>query len=348
GGPAESVHQGITVRRYHDPWHAFAALYLPSVLLARAALRRAARDWSADLVHAHHGISGLGAARAHLGPRCYTFYGPWHLQLLAESATRRDRPAVTRWARRAWTPSKTALTRRIERAALRASARPVVLSRYSARQLETIHGVPAARTTIVPGGVDLDRFRPAAGRGAPRHALGLAASGPLVFTARRLVPDMGLEGLIEAMAALPGVRLVVGGDGWLRPRLVAQVMHLGLVDRVTFAGFIPEEALPLYYQAADLVVMPSVALEGFGLIALEALACGTPMVATADCGVVDVLEPLEPSWIAADASPAALARTIGPALEAVAGDPSVFARCRGHAETYPWSRMVEAYEALYR
>jgi glycosyltransferase involved in cell wall biosynthesis len=348
GQPLQSVHDGITVRRYDDPWHSFATLYAPSVLLARAALRRALRDWRADVVHAHHGISGLGAAWAGARPRCYTFYGPWHMEFLAEVTTRPEMPAWRRWTRPLWAPAKAALARRIEGAAVRASARPVVLSHYSARQLEAVHGVAVTRPAIVPAGVDLARFRPAAARTATRQALGLPAGGPLVFTVRRLVPRMGLEALLEALVALPGARTVIGGTGWLGPRLHARARALDLEDRVTFAGFIPDDALPVYYQAADLVVLPSVALEGFGLIVLEALACGTPVVATPGTGAVDVLDGLEPAWIAADAGAASLAGTIGAALDRVVDDRAVAARCRAHAERYPWSRMVEAYEALYR
>jgi glycosyltransferase involved in cell wall biosynthesis len=347
GEPLQSVHDGISVRRYDDPWHSFATLYAPSVLLARAALRRALRDWRADVVHAHHGISGLGAAWAGVRPRCYTFYGPWHMEFLAEVSTRQEMPAWRRWTRPLWAPAKAALARRIEGAAVRASARPVVLSRYSARQLAAVHGVAGARPAIVPAGVDLARFRPAA-RPRARQALGLPAGGPLVFTVRRLVPRMGLEALLEAMVALPGARAVIGGTGWLGPRLHARARALDLEDRVTFAGFIPDDLLPVYYQAADLVVLPSVALEGFGLIVLEALASGTPVVTTPDTGAVDVLEPLEPTWISADAGASSLATTVAAALDRVVGDREVAARCRAHAQQYPWSRMVEAYEALYR
>jgi glycosyltransferase involved in cell wall biosynthesis len=345
---AHSVHDGIAVRRYRDPGHSFATLYAPSIIAAGLNLRRAVRDWAADVVHAHHAISGAGAAYAGVPARCVTFYGPWHLEFLAEIAGRPAMPAVKRWTRWAWAPSKAALARRIERAAIHRSTHTAVLSRYSARQVHRVHGIPESSVTIVPGGVDLARFGPAVDRKSARFELGLP-EGPLVFTVRRLVPRMGLEALIDAMTALPGLRLVIGGDGWLKPRLEARVAERRLGDRVVFGGFIAEDRLARYYQAADLVALPSVALEGFGLITLEALACGTPVVATPNSGAVDVLEPLEPSWISADASPAAIAATIGGALASTAAHrDEVSERCRAHAETYSWSRMAASYEALYR
>src|SRR5207247_2514537 len=147
-------------------------------------------------------------------------------------------------------------------------------------------------------------FVPRLERREARSRLGLAGEGPLLFTVRRLVPRMGLEPLLHALARLPDARLVIGGSGWLRPRLEASASALGVASRVRFAGRIDDADLPVFYQAADLVVLPSVALEGFGLITLEALACGTPVVATAKSGATDVVAPLAPSWIAPDASPA--------------------------------------------
>ena len=346
--PASSIIDGVTIQRYRDPLSSSALAYLPSLILARAALRAGARSWPPDLVHAHHGISGLAAAWAGRGPRCYTFYGPWHLEFLAEVADGRNVPWLKRGTRRLWVPAKARLARALEGAAVRRSERLIVLSRFSARQVEEIHPGAGARTTIIPGGVDLDRFAPAADRQAARAALELPEKGPIVFTVRRLVPRMGLEGLLHALTHLPGAHLVIGGTGMLRPRLEATAARLGLTERVRFTGFIADEDLPRFYQAADLVVLPSLALEGFGLIALEALACGTPVVATPEAGAADVIGVLEPSWLAPGHEPATLARTMAAALDGAAAEPDVAGRCRTHAEGYGWGRIAAAYEMLYR
>jgi len=255
---------------------------------------------------------------------------------------------LKRWTRSLWMPAKAALARRVEHAAVRRSDRVIALSAYSVRQLEAIHDVAASQVTLIPGGVDLKLFVPTLSRGAARESLGLSVHGPLLFTVRRLVPRMGLERLLQALAMLQGARLVIGGSGWLRSRLEAEASTLAISGRVHFPGFIKDEDLPRYYQAADLVVLPSVALEGFGLIMLEALACGTPVVATAESGASDVLGLLEPSWLVDEASPEALARVISRALDYVAGDPTVRERCRAHAEAYSWDRMAEKHEGIYR
>lgn len=346
--PPVSRADGLTIVRYYDPFLSFALLYGPSLALARRAIAGAVRAWRPDVVHTHQAIPGLAAAWAGCGPRCFTFYGPWHLEFLSEASQRAGAPRFKRWTRRLWMPAKAALIRGLEGGAVRRSDRVVVLSRYSAAQVADIHGAEGAGVVLIPGGVDVGRFVPAPDRDAVRKSLGLDGAGPLLFTVRRLVPRMGLEGLLEAMRLLPAARLVVGGTGTLRPRLEAAAARLGVADRVRFVGFIPDSTLPAYYQAADLVVLPSVALEGFGLITLEALACGTPVVSAPGCGAVDVLAPLAPSWLASDHRPASLASAVGGALDTLSADPATRERCRRHATTYAWERISAEYEALYR
>ncbi|MBI3628098.1 MAG: glycosyltransferase family 4 protein [Candidatus Rokubacteria bacterium] len=346
--PRASRIDGIAIARYEDRFHSFATLYLSSLRSAQAAIREILRGWRPDAIHAHHGLSGLASSWAGGRPLHYTFHGPWHLEFLHDAASRRNMPWPKRWTRWLWTPAKAGLARRIERAAVNRSERVVVLSTFSRRRVEEIHGVDASRTVLIPGGVDLERFRPTADRRAARRSLGLPDDRTLLFTVRRLVPRMGLEGLLHALAALPDTSLVIGGSGWLRAAVEETAVGLGVAKRVHFAGFIPEEDLPRYYQAADVVVLPSVALEGFGLITLEALACGTPVVATPESGAVDVLGPLEPAWLARDASPGAIAEAVRGALERLADDPAIRERCRAHACGYSWDRMVTAHETLYR
>ena len=346
--PRASEVEGIAIFRYEDPFHSFATLYLPSVQLARRAIRTSVHTWRPDVVHAHHGIAGLAGALAGAGPRCYTFHGPWHLEFLYEVVNRREMPWLKRSTRSLWVPVKAALASRIERAAITRSERVIALSRFSMTQLAEIHGVAGPRVRLIPGGVDLKRFTPTIDRRAARLRLGLPPDGPLLLSVRRLVPRVGLEVLLQSLTALPGVTLVIGGSGWLRPRLERLAAEHHISDRVRCTGFIDDEDLPRYYHAADLVVLPSVALEGFGLITLEALACGTPVVATAEGGASDVLGPFEPSWLADEATPEALARVISRVLDRAAADPTVRERCRAHAEAYSWDRAAREYEEIYR
>jgi glycosyltransferase involved in cell wall biosynthesis len=135
--------------------------------------------------------------------------------------------------------------------------------------------------------------------------LGWPIDIPVLFTLRRLVPRMGLDRLLLALRQVKSegfrFRLIVGGTGPLRSQLEALSMQLDLQDSVSFVGFVSEDVLPMMYAAADVFVLPTTALECFGLIALEALACGRPVLATPVGAIPEILKRFEPRWLAQSA-----------------------------------------------
>jgi glycosyltransferase involved in cell wall biosynthesis len=172
-------------------------------------------------------------------------------------------------------------------------------------------GVAPDRVRAFTRGVDLDRFQPG-DRGQARHRLGIAAAGPLLLWAGRMVPVKGLEVLLEAFAAVGGgATLALVGDGPLRAALEAQAARLGIGERVRFAGAVPHQALADWYRAADLTVLASRS-EGMPNVLLESLACGTPFVATAVGSVPTLVR--EPRVLAPPGDAAALAAAITGAL----------------------------------
>ncbi len=175
----------------------------------------------------------------------------------------------------------------MERRVLARSDGAITLSAYMRGQLRRVYG-PVADPAVVPGGVDAERFTPDAGVYDP-----LAVEGPTFLTVRRLSERMGHDRLLAAFAALqeshPDARLFLAGDGPLHDRLERRAAALGVDDRTTFLGYVPDERLPAAYATADAFVLPTQALEGFGLATLEALASGTPVVATPVGGTVEVL-----------------------------------------------------------
>ena len=121
------------------------------------------------------------------------------------------------------------------------------------------------------------------------------------MTVRRLARRMGLENFIDAVDQLrkkePSILAVLAGTGPLANELAALVEQKQLQEHVKLAGFVPDADLPLAYRAADLSVVPSIALEGFGLIVLESLAAGTPVVVTPVGGLPEVVSGLFPELI---------------------------------------------------
>jgi glycosyltransferase involved in cell wall biosynthesis len=178
----------------------------------------------------------------------------------------------------------------------------------------------------------------------------------VVLTVRNLEARMGLDTLLHAMvrarATVPDALLVVGGEGSLREPLtrLAGALHLG--DGVRLVGRIPEATLAAHYQAADLFVLPTRALEGFGLVAAEALACGTPVLGTAVGAIPEVLEGLGDDWLVPHDA-AALGAALGGALVRCRRDAdgweALRRRCRAHALTrLSWDAATDGIERALR
>jgi glycosyltransferase involved in cell wall biosynthesis len=218
-------------------------------------------------------------------------------------------------------------------------------------EARTFYGVPAGKLVLIPAGVDAARFAPTLSRVEARQKMGLPFDRPLLFTVRRLYARMGLENLVAAMATVvqqqPAALLLIGGLGPLAGRLQEAVAAQGLGENVRLLGYIPEEQLPLYYRAADLFVLPTVELEGFGLVTLEALACGTPVLGTPVGGTVEILSGLDPALLCRSPQPDDLAEGIGRLLADPALMPSAEA-CRHYVlEHYSWDDMAARLEVLF-
>jgi glycosyltransferase involved in cell wall biosynthesis len=225
--------------------------------------------------------------------------------------------------------------------------------------LSELYRVPAERITVLYSGVE-SAFRPvtdAAQLAAVRARYGLGAA-PFILAVGTLQPRKNYVRLIQAFSnllsfgfaqdrsSIPDLQLVIaGGKGWLFDSIFAEVERLGLRDRVRFPGFVVDSDLPALYSAARVLAYPSL-YEGFGLPMLEAMACGTPVVAsTASCL----------PEVAGDAAllvPPADVPALAEALSRAATDDSVraglIARGWARAATFTWARSAEQLLALYQ
>ncbi|MBM4040166.1 MAG: glycosyltransferase family 4 protein [Planctomycetes bacterium] len=305
-----------------------------------------------DLILLHPIAAAAGALQSRAAARAvvvYCFHAPLgqeHL-LSAQAALADDAPArpPSLWVRfAAWRRAAR------QRAAVERADVVTCPSQYSRDLLaETVPRLGGKPVAVIPWGVDADRFCPAADRAVVRASLGWAPDEVILLTVRRLVPRMGLGQLIRAFglasAREPRLRLVVGGEGLLRAHLEELARTAG--GRVDFAGLVPPADLPRHLQAADLFLLPSLSLEAFGLVTLEALACGTPVLATRRCASPEILGPLDERLLIASTDAPAIAEAIlGPGL-LVAAEPGFRDRCRAYAvENYSWDRTAAAFEGL--
>lgn len=243
-----------------------------------------------DVVYTHFAPYALGPAleaKKRNIPLVMSFHGPW-----AEEMRIGGSGAVLRM--------KALLADRIERKVYAMADRLIVLSRSFRDLLHKQYGVPLDKIRIVPGAVDIERFRPPADKEVVRRKFGLT-DRVVVLTVRRLVERMGLRQLLEAWSEVvqtsPEALLLIGGRGPLKGELETLVSRLGLEKHVTLLDYVSDDLLPLYYQAADLFVVPTQALEGFGLITVEALASGLPVAATPVGGNVEIIQPFRPELL---------------------------------------------------
>jgi glycosyltransferase involved in cell wall biosynthesis len=244
----------------------------------------------------------------------------------------------------------------IEQTVLKKSDQIVVLSEYTSMKLQRTYGLASSKVNVIPGGVDLTRFRPSTEKAHIRTRMNLPQDKFILFTVRNLVPRMGLENLISALEIVHNgckdLLLVIGGEGPLEPLLKEQSKKCGVADSVRFAGYIPDEDLPAYYQMADLFVLPTTELEGFGLVTVEALASGLPVVGTPVGGTREILTKLGSDYLFDDSTPQSIARGILKALNGWAANQAAYKNisetCRKVAEQhYSWDNHVSKLEDLY-
>ena len=322
-----------------------------SVVAARHAARAILASSTIDVLNIYQPLAGygvLGLAAARRVPALYTFLSPAPLEY--RSRERMTRHHLGGLAGRLGAAALWML----ERACVRRATRIQVLSEYSARQLWQLYRVTGERLVKIAGGVDLDRFRPADDRDAVRARLGLSNEAPLLLSVRNLEARMGLDTLLRAMPRVlgrhPRAQLLIAGAGSQRAELEALTASLGITTGVRFLGFVPDGDLPVYYQAADCFVLPTRELEGFGLVTVEALACGTPVLGTPIGATPELLDPIDPALVFEAATSDAMADRLITFLEQRERDPAATVRlretARAHAERqYAWSTAVQLLEA---
>ncbi|OIO68732.1 MAG: hypothetical protein AUJ58_07815 [Zetaproteobacteria bacterium CG1_02_55_237] len=239
--------------------------------------------------------------------------------------------------------------RRMERKIYRSADRILVLSDFTRRRLGECFQISHERIDVVPGGVDLPTLMSASQREKARVQLGWKA--PVVVTLRRLVPRTGVDMLVQAAAILhqdmPDVRWCIMGDGPLLKPLKWLSGQLQATEYIEFTGFIPEEDVNKRLQAADAFVLPTRSLEGFGLVTVEANACGLPVIATPVGANPEVVASSPDNALAENISPEALAAAVQKQLQGVSDARGRAVRLHEHVSRhYSWKKHESRFEQI--
>lgn len=326
-GPAAAAPARVHAVSSHD-----AALSSRLRAVARAAT---AVSGVTDVVDAHFALYAalpLLIGRLRRRPLVVHFHGPW----ADEVALQNRGSSLAYGARRA-----------VERAVGRRAAAVVVLSDAFASVVVEHMEVSRSRVVVIPPGVDRDHFSPGS-KARAREQLGLPPDAWVAVAVRRLVPRTGVDVLIDAWDALasdPGAVLVIAGDGPARADLVERARPHG--DRVRFMGAVTDDDLVELYRAADVCVVPSRALEGFGLVVLEALSCGTPVLVTDVGGLREAVAGLGDDLVVPPDRPADLGARLVGARDGSRPLPAPDA-CRASTAASSWDAVVARHRAVYR
>ena len=218
-------------------------------------------------------------------------------------------------------------------------AAAIVTVSQSLKQSLVTLGVVADRITVLRNGVDLGRFRPLA-QADIRRRMGL--TGPVWLSAGNLVELKGVHIVIEALARVTGVTLLIAGSGPREGRLRRLADRLAVSDRVRFLGEIPHAELDEYYNAADALVLAS-SREGMPNVVLEALACGTPVIATRVGGTPELLTAPESGELMQERTPDAVVS----AWHRMQARKIQRLSTRTFAESFGWAPTIQAQKALY-
>ena len=323
--PAREVRDGVPVRYPRYLTVPGVGMYTQPHALATcgaAAIRAVRREgYDFDVIDAHY-LYPDGVAAAMLARR---FDKPLVLTARGSDVNRLMELAVPR--------------RRILRAVERADATVTVSAALRDRLVEL--GADPARIRVLRNGVDTSLFR-ATPRVQARASLGLG-SGPIFAAVGNLVPEKGHDLAMAATAAIPGATLLLVGEGPERERLSQLARGLGVSERILFLGERPQHELSVIYNAADALILASTR-EGWPNVVLEAIACGTPVVAAAVGGIPEVVVEPDGGLVVHERSEGAFTE----ALARVIATPPERERLTRYAARFGWEETAHGFAALCR
>ncbi|HJW88018.1 MAG TPA: glycosyltransferase, partial [Dehalococcoidia bacterium] len=293
-----------------------------------------------DLVHSHYWLSGV------VGEKLKAVWGVPHVTTFHTLARLKEEALGT--------VVESPLRSTIEAGVISAADMIITFTEDEKERITRLYGAQAERIRVVPCGVNTQLFRPM-NRDEARKALGLSPEDKdILLFVGRMEPLKGLDLLLHMVRCLghrEGLRLLIVGGDWQSTEEIARLrrlaFELGIYERVTLWGAVEQERLPLFYAAASVCIVPSY-YESFGLVAMEALASGTPVVASCTGGVRDILENGWNGYLIPSRDPWLFARYVESILDHAELGQRMGQAGRASAQQYSWSQVAEGVLSGYQ
>jgi glycogen(starch) synthase len=228
----------------------------------------------------------------------------------------------------------------------------IVTSASMKAEIQGHFHLPPEKIEIVPNGIDTKRYNASVDQSAIKGRYGVHPDEKLVLCVGRLVPQKGIEYLIRAVSRIaeryPEAKFIIVGEGWLRGHLEYIARSTGYQWKITFTGWIPDQELVALLNSADALVVPSI-YEPFGIVALEGMAAGVPVVASDVGGLAEIVEHEHTGILAYSRSPESIAWAVGRVLS----DPNHSKEMAQNAQqmvqkTYSWEAIAIRTTKIYK
>ena len=348
----EETVDGIKVYRYSAPLKG-RLIYLRrpflSAIRAYTAFKKALKTTDFDIINIHSVIPAVAILRhsqARKKPKVFTFHASMYQEIIAQKKHKKYTvPLILSLILK--------VIRHLEKYVLSQCSRIIVLSQFSRQQLINLYNMEEKKIKIITGAIDTSKFTLPQDKDGIRQRLGLPLDKPVFLCVRRLVARMGLENLVEAASCLRNESvdflLLIGGRGYLLEKLKRLIKENNLENNIKLLGFVHNDNLPQYYQAADLFILPTKELEGFGLVTLESLASGVPVLGTAVGGTKEIIGKFDERFFFSKLEPKSMASDIKQALNIIKNEPELSARCRQFVlDSYSWGDKAREIEAVFK
>jgi D-inositol-3-phosphate glycosyltransferase len=284
-----------------------------------------------DLIHSHYWLSGL------IGKQLQTLWHVPHAVMFHTLGAIKNSLGIGEY--------EPELRIESEREVISSCDCIIASTTKETEDLVKLYGASPDKLIVIPCGVNLDLFRPI-DKETARKELGLDHQKVILFVGR-MDPLKGLEQLLTALTYMDGEKppllIIVGGDAHSQGQVQAlksMAKELNIEDRVTFVGSVAQSRLPLFYSASDVCAIPSY-YESFGMVALESLACGTPIVATNVGGIKTIIRNNELGRIVSDNSPHNLAGEISELFRQSEDEAENTKTRRDTIGTFAWANIAD-------